>query len=152
MTEIERKYLINSEMWKPGGTGTKIKQGYLSVDPERVVRVRIAGENAYITIKGKLVGLVRTELEYKIPKNEAEILLKMCLDFPVEKTRFKEKTGNLVWEIDVFEGENTGLVMAEVELTHENQEIELPGWIVKEVSFDSRYYNSWLSRNPFSKW
>ena len=152
MTEIERKYLINSELWKPNGAGIKMKQGYLSVDPERIVRVRIAGENAYITIKGKPVGLVRTELEYEIPVIEAEILLKMCLDSPVEKTRFKEKAGNLVWEIDVFEGENTGLVMAEVELIHENQEIELPGWIVKEVSFDSRYYNSWLSRNPFSKW
>lgn len=152
MVEIERKFLINTELWKPIGTGTKMKQGYLSVDPERVVRVRIAGENAYMTIKGKPVGLVRTELEYEIPINEAEILLKMCLNFPVEKTRFKEKIGTLVWEIDVFEGENNGLVMAEVELTHENQEIDLPGWIGKEVSFDSRYYNSWLSRNPFSKW
>jgi len=152
MVEIERKFLINTKLWKPIGTGTKMKQGYLSVDPERVVRVRIAGENAYITIKGKPVDLVRTELEYEIPINEAEILLKMCLNFPVEKTRFKEKIGNLVWEIDVFEGENYGLVMAEVELTHENQEIDLPVWIGKEVSFDSRYYNSWLSRNPFKKW
>jgi adenylate cyclase len=152
MFEIERKFLINTELWKPTGKGTKIKQGYLSVDPERVVRIRIAGEKAFITIKGKSVGIVRTELEYEIPADEAEILLKMCLDFPVEKTRFKENIGNLVWEIDVFEGENNGLVMAEVELIHENQEIELPGWIGEEVSFDSRYYNSWLSRNPFSKW
>ncbi len=152
MVEIERKFLIDAERWKPNGMGTKIKQGYLSVDPERVVRVRIAGEKAYLTIKGEPAGIVRTELEYEIQKNEAEVLLKMCLNFPVEKTRFKENSGNVVWEIDVFEGVNKGLVMAEVELTGENQEIDLPDWVGEEVSFDSRYYNAWLSQNPFSKW
>ena len=152
MVEIERKFLINTKLWKPKGTGIKIRQGYLSVDPERVVRVRVADENAYITIKGKPKGIVRAELEYEIPKNEAEVLLKMCLDFPIEKTRFKESIGKMTWEIDVFEGENKGLVLAEIELSDENQKFDLPDWIGEEVSLDSRYYNAWLSRNPFSNW
>ncbi len=152
MVEIERKYLIKKELWRSSGKGIKIRQGYLSVDPERTVRIRFADERAFLTIKGKSKGIVRTELEYEIPKIEAEVLLKMCLDFPVEKTRFKEKIKNLTWEIDVFEGENKGLIMAEVELKHENQNVDLPEWIGEEVSNDSRYYNAWLSKNPYSKW
>lgn len=152
MVEIERKFLIKNKNWKPSGTGTKIIQGYLSVEPERVVRVRIANERAFLTIKGKPAGIVRTELEYEIPKNEAEVMLKMCLDFPIEKTRFVETIGNLNWEIDVFEGINNGLVLAEVELMDENQKIDLPEWIGEEVSHDKRYFNSWLSTNPFSNW
>jgi adenylate cyclase len=152
MFEIERKFLVDTVMWKPFGTGSEIRQGYLSIDPERVVRVRIADESAYITIKGKLNGIVRTELEYEIPKNEAEVMLKMCLDFPVEKTRFKENIGNMIWEIDVFKGVNKGLVLAEIELSDENQKIVLPEWIGEEVSFDRRYYNSCLATNPYAKW
>lgn len=152
MVEIERKFLINRERWKPAGSGVEIRQGYLSVHPERVVRVRIAGEKAYITIKGKATGLVRPEFEYEIPKNEAEILLKMCLDFPIEKIRFKEKINGLIWEIDVFSGANSGLIMAEVELTSEDQKVVLPDWIAEEVSNDYRYFNSWLSENPYTKW
>ena len=152
MLEIERKFLIKPELWQPPVNGVEIKQGYLSVDPERVVRVRVAGEKAFLTIKGKPVGIVRTELEYEIPKNEAEVLLNLCLDFPVEKIRFKEKIGELVWEIDIFKGENEGLIMAEVELADENQNVDLPDWVGDEVSSDSRYYNAWLSQNPYSKW
>jgi len=152
MVEIERKFLVDTALLKPLANGTKIRQGYLSVDPERVVRVRIADERAFLTIKGKSKGIVRTELEYEIPKNEAEVLIKMCHDFPVEKTRYKENIGDIIWEIDVFEGANEGLVMAEVELADENQKVDLPEWLGDEVSFDSRYYNSWLSKNPFSKW
>lgn len=152
MIEIERKFLVNKKLWRAVEKGSKIKQGYLSVDPERVVRVRIADDKAFLTIKGKTKGIVRTELEYEIPKIEAEVLIKLCLNFPVEKTRYKEKINGIVWEVDVFEGENSGLVMAEVELNDENQEVDLPDWIGDEVSFDSRYYNSWLSGNPFSKW
>lgn len=152
MFEIERKFLVNKELWEPSGLGTKMRQGYLSVDPERVVRVRIAGESSYITIKGKSNGFVRTELEYEIPVHEADILLNICLDFPVEKTRFVEKIGNMMWEIDVFEGENHGLIMAEIELDNEHQEFEFPEWIGEEVSLDKRYFNSWLSANPYRKW
>ena len=152
MIEIERKFLIKKGQWKPEGQGTKIKQGYLSVDPERVVRVRIADQKAFLTIKGKAVGIVRTEMEYEIPKNDAEILIQMCLNMPVEKTRFYQVIDDITWEIDVFEGENTGLILAEVELENEFQKIEIPDWIDKEVSNDIRYYNSWLARNPYSKW
>lgn len=152
MKEIERKYLVDRKKWQPGAKGISIKQGYLSVDPERVVRVRIADEKAFLTIKGKTKGIVRTELEYEIPKNEAEVLIKLCLDFPVEKTRYIKNIEGLVWEIDVFEGENKGLVMAEVELDDEHQKVDLPEWIDEEVSYDSRFYNSWLSGNPYSKW
>ena len=152
MLEIERKFLIKPELWQPPVNGVEIKQGYLSVDPERVVRVRVTGEKAFLTIKGKPVGIVRTELEYEIPQNEAKVLLKLCLDFPVEKISFKEKIGELVWEIDIFKGENEGLIMAEVELADENQNVDLPDWVGDEVSSDSRYYNAWLSQNPYSKW
>lgn len=152
MIEIERKFLVDKKKWNPTGESKKLKQGYLSVDPERTVRVRIIEKEAYLTIKGNSIGIKRTELEYKIPVNEAEVLMKMCLDFPIEKTRYFEKRGVLMWEIDVFEGANKGLILAEVELSDENQRVELPEWIEKEVSEDSRYFNSWMSQNPYSGW
>jgi len=152
MYEIERKFLVDCKKWNPADKGKKMKQGYLSIDTERTVRVRITNDEAFITIKGKTVGIKRTELEYKIPIKDAEVLMEMCLDFQIEKTRYYEKKDNVVWEIDIFEGENKGLILAEVELEHENQHINLPNWIEKEVSKDYRYFNSWLSQNPFSKW
>lgn len=152
MQEIERKFLIDEKCWKPKHKGSKIVQGYLSVDPERVVRVRISDDKAFLTIKGKPTGIVRTELEYEIPKNEAEVLLKMCLNSLVEKTRYKEQIGNLTWEIDLFEGKNKGLILAEVELESENQSFNLPDWVTTEVSTHTRYFNSWLSRKPYSEW
>lgn len=152
MVEIERKFLVKNDNWKPADKANKIKQGYLSVDPERVVRVRISDEKAYLTIKGKLVGIVRTEMEYEIPKDEAEILLKLCLNSAIEKTRYTKLINNLTWEIDVFEGVNDGLVMAEIELEDANQKIDMPDWAGEEVSTDKRYFNSWLSQHPFSSW
>ncbi len=152
MVEIERKFLIKDGLLKLSGKGKKIKQGYLSVDPARTVRVRMTDSEAFLTIKGKPEGIARIEMEYEIPVNDAEVLLKMCLYYPVEKTRFKEKNGEMTWEIDVFEGENKGLILAEIELDHEDQRIDLPGWIGEEVSSDSRFYNSSLCKKPFSKW
>lgn len=152
MIEIERKFLVDIKKWNPIGVGIEIKQGYLSVDPERVVRVRLAGETAFLTIKGNPKGISRTELEYKIPVNEATILMGMCLNKPVEKMRYKEKIGDFTWEIDVFEGINRGLVLAEIELENEIQEFKFPEWIEKEVSDDFRYFNAWLSENPFTTW
>ncbi len=152
MQEIERKFLIKEDLWKPSGKGKIIKQGYLSITSKSVVRVRTADEKAYLTIKGERSGITRTELEYEIPKDEAEVLLNMCLNSPVEKTRYYEKYDKLTWEIDVFEGENKGLIIAEVELDDEKQQIELPDWIDREVSHDYRYFNSWLSENPYSTW
>lgn len=152
MFEIERKFLIDPKKWTPKDDGVKIIQGYLSADKQRVVRVRIKGEKAFLTIKGNPKGITRTEFEYEIPVNEAEVMLKMCLDFPVEKTRFLENIGGLLWEIDVFEGVNKGLFLAEVELENENQLVELPDWVDTEVSEDHRYFNAWLSQNPFTNW
>ncbi len=152
MYEIERKFLVDHKKWNPADKGIKMRQGYLSVVPERTVRVRISGDEAFITIKGKPTGIKRIELEYKIPVKEAAELMKLCLDFPVEKTRYYEKRDDIIWEIDIFEGKNRGLILAEVELKHEDQHINLPNWIEKEVSEDYRYFNSWLSQNPYSEW
>ena len=152
MIEIERKFLIDTKLWKPTVKGIKISQGYLTIDSEKVIRVRIADEQGFITIKGKASGISRTELEYEIPKNDAEILLKMCNGFVVEKIRFKEKFLNMIWEVDVFEGKNKGLFLAEIELENENQVFDLPDWVGEEVTFDYHYYNSWLSKQPFSEW
>lgn len=152
MIEIERKFLVSQSKWQPVGAGTKIKQGYLSVDPERVVRVRLSGPLAYLTIKGPAKGIARTELEYKIPLDDAEILIKMCVGYPVVKTRYIERIGKNVWEIDVFEEENKGLVLAEIELDDENQIVDLPAWVEEEVSENQRFFNSFLSQNPFTLW
>jgi adenylate cyclase len=152
MYEIERKYLVNREKWTPDKAGVRMVQGYLSTDLERTIRVRIAGEKAFLTIKGKPVGIKRIEMEYEIPVNEAEVLLRMCKDTPVEKIRYYEKRGDVIWEIDCFEGENSGLLLAEVELKTENQRVDLPDWIEKEVSNDPRYFNSYLTQYPFSTW
>lgn len=152
MTEIERKFLVLPEKWSPKGKGQLLKQGYLSTDENRVVRVRIADEFAYITIKGKNKGISRTEFEYEIPKADALIMLEMCLNKPIEKTRYKETIENMLWEIDVFEGVNKGLILAEIELEDELQEFVLPHWVGDEVSNDKKYYNSYLSANPFAEW
>ena len=152
MQEIERKFLFDPEKWKAQDDGVKIVQGYLSTDKERVVRVRVKGEKAFLTIKGNQKGISRTEIEYEIAMDEANVMLKMCLDFPIEKTRYHETVGGLLWEIDIFHGVNQGLFLAEVELENENQAVELPMWVLKEVSNDHRYFNSWLSENPFSLW
>lgn len=152
MVEIERKFLVDTQKWEPSGKGIKIKQGYLLAGAQKTVRARIKGSQAFLTIKGKPEGIKRTELEYEIPVQDAEIMLKMADGFPVEKTRYIEKRCDFTWEIDVFEAENEGLVMAEVELENENQQPELPEWVTKEVSEDERYFNYYLSTKPFSEW
>lgn len=152
MQEIERKFLVDVKRWKHKDVGVKIEQGYLSIDPNRIVRVRIAGQKAFLTIKGKTKGISRTELEYEIPVNDAEVLMQMCLDVPIQKKRFVEMVNGQKWEIDVFEGANHGLVMAEIELKSETQKFELPDWILNEVSYDHRFFNSWLSKHPYSTW
>jgi adenylate cyclase len=152
MVEIERKYLVNTQKWKPKDDGIKIKQGYLMADNQKNVRVRMKGDKAFLTIKGQPEGIKRTELEYEIPVNEAEILLKMIDGFPVEKTRYEETIGDFIWEIDVFEGKNKGLVLAEVELESENDLPDIPEWATEEVSENEKYFNYYLSQQPFSKW
>lgn len=152
MQEIERKFLVIAEKWKPKDSGTKIIQGYLSTDKERVVRVRIKGDKAFLTVKGMPKGITRTELEYEIEVKDAEIMLKMCLDNPIVKTRYHESVGGLLWEVDIFHGVNNGLQLAEVELESELQKVDLPEWAGEEVSEDPRYFNAWLSKNPFRNW
>lgn len=152
MLEIERKFLVNPQIWNPSTVGEQIVQGYLSNDKERVVRVRIKFDKAFLTIKGRMHGITRTEMEYEIPVHDARILLEMCIDNLVEKIRFTEEIAGKVWEIDVFEGKNKGLFLAEVELETENDAVEIPDWVLDEVSTDYRYFNAWLSKHPFTTW
>ena len=156
--EIERKFLVSSDQWRWDADGNEIEgvrfcQGYLSSKPEATVRVRMEGDAAKLTIKGKNKGLARAEFEYSIPPNEAEQLLSNLCEKPlIEKVRYCRKEGPFTWEIDVFEGDNQGLVVAEVELESENQTVHLPGWIGEEVSHDARYFNANLVANPFKNW
>ncbi|WP_340112303.1 CYTH domain-containing protein [Maribellus mangrovi] len=152
MLEIERKFLVDTHKWWPTTRGEKIIQGYLSTDKKRVVRVRVKGEKAFITIKGETKGITRTELEYEIPAEDASVLLKMCVDHPIEKIRYLEEIQGKVWEVDVFKNQNDGLVLAEIELQDEHEEIVLPDWILSEVSNDKRYFNAWLAQHPFATW
>lgn len=149
-SEIERKFLVSDDAWNDGSTGVRIAQGYLSLDPERSVRVRLAGENAWITVKGRTQGLTRAEFEYPIPPADARDLLDICLPSVIDKTRHRIHFGGHLWEIDVFHGANEGLVIAEVELDDESASPELPPWLGAEVSSDFRYFNASLAVSPFS--
>jgi adenylate cyclase len=152
-TEIERKFLVDPNVWKPEDDGISYRQGYLSSVKQRVVRVRIAGSEAFLTVKGISENVSRLEFEYPIPRNDAEIMLDCLCERPlIEKTRHRRRIGEKVWEIDVFHGENDGLIVAEIELCHESETFEYPAWLGKEVSDDPRYFNSNLSRNPFKNW
>ncbi len=151
--EIERKYLLNSDQWKSLAEGIHYRQGYLSIDIERTVRVRTIGEKGYLTIKGITVGISRLEFEYEIPIDDANELLEELCERPIiEKHRYKISYGGLVWEVDEFHGVNEGLVMAEVELESADQVIEMPAWVGEEVSGDPRYFNANLVNNPYSNW
>lgn len=150
--EIERKYLVSGESWRDGSLGVRIAQGYLSQDPDRTVRVRIGGEKAWITIKGRSEGISRAEFEYEIPVSDARGLLGLCLPSVIDKTRYEVPFAGHAWEVDVFHGDNDGLIVAEVELENESISPELPEWVGAEVSADLRYFNSRLAVTPFSKW
>lgn len=151
--EIERKFLVCGDSWRQGATGTTYRQGYLSLAPERTVRVRIAGDRGILTIKGKTVGMARSEFEYPIPLAEAAQLLdELCLRPLIEKTRYKVPYGGKTWEIDVFSGDNRGLILAEVELDSCDEPVELPPWAGQEVTADPRYYNASLSQSPYRNW
>ncbi len=152
--EIERKFLVIGDQWRNLGTGKPYRQGYIRTqNPETTVRVRIAGDQGYLTIKGKKQGISRTEFEYEIPLAEATIMLETLCDRPlIEKTRYRITIEELTWEIDEFFGENQGLIMAEVELQTEKQSFNIPQWIGDEVTDDLRYYNSSLVKNPYRNW
>lgn len=149
--EIERKFLVK-EGWQPKNAGVRIAQGYLCAVPERTVRVRIKGAKGYLTVKGRNEGIRRAEFEYEIPVTDAEAMLKFCEQPPVEKTRYLEEYEGHTWEIDIFEGANDGLRVAEIELPSEGTLFAKPAWAGAEVSGDARYYNSSLSLHPYQQW
>ena len=151
--EIERKFLLAGDAWRGQGQSVLLRQGYLSSARERVVRVRIEGEQAMLTIKGANVGATRGEWEYPIPlADAAELLDGLCEQPLIEKTRHRIEHAGMVWEVDEFLGANAGLVVAEIELASEDQPFDKPDWIGAEVSGDARYYNANLIRHPFSQW
>jgi adenylate cyclase len=150
--EIERKFLIDINKWDWSGTPVEMVQAYLVIQPDKIVRVRIAADKAFLTIKGNQSGITRDEFEYEIPVVDAQELLKMCLYNPVEKTRYVSEIEGKIWEIDIFKGMNNGLFVAEIELDSEEEEVNLPHWITEEVSSNEKYYNFNLSVNPFSTW
>lgn len=151
--EIERKFLVTGEAWRALGTPTLLRQGYLSLDPERTVRVRIDGADGTLTIKGKSRGATRGEWEYPIPVQEAaELLDTLCQQPLVEKIRHRITQGPHTWEVDEFLGANAGLVVAEIELASEEDAFDKPDWVGPEVTDDTRYFNSNLIRHPYSAW
>lgn len=151
--EIERKFLVTGDQWRSMAPGVRYSQGYLPTRDQVTVRVRLAGDQGYLTIKGPTHGTTRVEFEYPIPAAEAqELLTTLCQPPLIEKTRYKIPLGDLVWEVDEFSGDNQGLILAEVELTQENQTLELPDWIGEEVSHDPRYFNANLAQYPFRQW
>ena len=155
MIEIERKFLVKSEEFKAiSFAKNEISQGYLNSNPERTVRVRIKGNQGYLTIKGKgnETGMSRLEWEKEIPVDEAKMLLNLCESGVISKIRFEIKFGNHVYEVDEFFGENEGLVIAEIELQSEDEAFEKPNWLGEEVTNNKKYYNSYLSKNPFKNW
>lgn len=155
MIEIERKFLVKSEEFKKRAFAkNEIAQGYLNSNHERTVRVRIKGVQGYLTIKGKgnESGMSRFEWEVEIPVDEARLLLNLCESGVISKIRYEVKFGNHIFEVDEFFGENQGLVLAEIELQSEEEAFEKPDWIGEEVTNNEKYYNSYLSKNPFKNW
>lgn len=151
--EIERKFLVIGNHWRDLAPGVHYRQGYLQRTPEKTVRVRIAGEQAFLTIKGKTTGISRLEFEYAIPLADALALLEHLGDRPqIEKIRYRIPMGDFCWEVDEFLGENRGLILAEIELINADQPFPKPHWLGPEVSHDPRYYNANLVSYPYSQW
>lgn len=150
--EIERKFLVQGDAWRPGAQGVRYVQGYLNRDKARTVRVRLAGAQGFLTIKGESVGATRAEFEYPIPLADAQALLALCEAPLIDKTRYAIPVGGTLWEVDEFAGDNAGLVLAEVELPSEDAAFERPSWLGMEVTHDARYFNSNLSRHPYGRW
>jgi adenylate cyclase len=153
-TEIERKFLIHLNKWaaviKP--QGKLYKQGYILSEEKRIVRIRVTDDAAYLTLKGATQGISRSEYEYTIPADEGNEILQNFTTSAIEKTRYNIKYAGHNWEVDVFSGDNAGLIVAEIELTHEDEPFEKPDWITAEVSHDSRYTNASLSVKPYKDW
>ncbi|MCK9530679.1 MAG: CYTH domain-containing protein [Gammaproteobacteria bacterium] len=153
-TEIERKFLVISDDWRAAAEpGVHFRQGYLASTGRASVRVRLEGQEANLNIKSATLGVRRSEFEYAIPLDDAnEMLDQLCTGGLVEKTRYRVPVDGHVWEVDVFEGVNAGLVVAEIELNHEDEVFERPTWAGAEVSDDPRYYNVYLAEHPYTNW
>jgi len=155
MIEIERKFLVKSDDFKKEAiTKRRIVQGFLSTHPERTVRIRINEDKGYLTVKGKSneAGTSRFEWEKEIKVIDAEALLELCEETVINKTRYEIPAGEFVFEVDEFKGPNEGLVVAEIELKNENDVFERPEWLGEEVTGQIKYYNSLLSREPYTSW
>jgi adenylate cyclase len=151
--EIERKFIVDTDRLSLSGSGKRYRQGYLPAAGKTSVRVRICDDAAWLTLKGETVGASRLEFEYSIPVEDAEhILESLCEGSIIDKTRHLLDHAGHTWEVDVFTGDNAGLVIAEVELQSEDEAVELPGWAVEEVTRDARYYNANLVREPYCNW
>ena len=152
-TEIERKFRVRDDCWREGVRGVYYRQGYLQAERERTVRVRLAGNTGWLTIKGETRGVTRSEFEYPIPPEDAAALLDELCDRPqIEKYRYRVEHDGHVWEIDEFLGDNAGLVIAEVELASADERFSRPPWLGEEVSDDPRYFNANLVRHPWRDW
>ncbi|MGK0288909.1 MAG: adenylate cyclase [bacterium] len=152
-TEIERKFLVQGESWKGTIQGKIYRQGYITNQSDKTVRVRVAGDQGFLTIKGKTEGFSRLEYEYEIPLHDAEELLQKFCEKPlIDKRRYKIPYQGFVWDVDEFFTDNQGLLVAEIELESEDQEFEKPDWIGEEVTQDHRYFNAALIKNPYSQW
>lgn len=152
--EIERKFLLNLPQWKKldKPVGKHFRQGYILTDPEKTIRVRKTETTGWLTIKGISVGASRLEYEYEIPSKEAEELLNNFSENELEKIRYKILHNGKLWEVDVFLGDNEGLIVAEIELESENEHFDLPLWVTEEVTHEKKYYNSNLTKHPFKDW
>ncbi len=152
--EIERKFLVRDERWREdAGPGVRYRQGYLFTDRRCSVRVRASGERAWLNVKGSTVGTTRAEFEYEVPLADAIAMLDtLCEPGQIDKTRYRIPAGRHCYEVDVFHGDNEGLVVAEVELEAADEPFERPFWLGEEVTGDERYYNACLARNPWRDW
>lgn len=151
--EIERKFLVKKDALPELKNGRMISQGYIQTSDHTVVRARVKGDKGYLTIKGKSDGMRCAEYEYEIPVTDAcEIISNLCNGKCVEKTRYEIKIAKHIWEVDVFHGENEGLIVAEVELAQENEEVDIPTWVAEEVTGQTQYFNASLLHHPYKKW
>ena len=153
-TEIERKFLLADDSWRESAhASARFRQGYLSTSGRSAIRVRVSPEKSRLTIKSSDSGMVRAEYEYDVPRAHAEEMLDtLCIGSIIEKTRHLIKHGRHTWEVDVFEGDNNGLILAEVELEDSDEVIEHPNWLGREVTGDVRYYNAYLAEHPYCQW
>ncbi len=151
--EIERKFLVDESQLPPLAHGVYIAQGYVETVDHTAVRARVKGDKGFLTLKGKTEGMSRLEYEYEIPLADARaIIQQLCAGKSIEKTRYEIQVGKHVWEIDVFAGENAGLIVAEVELASDKEEIIIPAWASQEVTDQARFYNMNLIKHPYTQW